>query len=86
MELKTLKVSDKGQISIPQSIRNTMNISQGDELVLLAIEGKILLEKANSVSEKIKDDFEDIVEFNNQSLKEVWDNKDDKIWNSYLEK
>ena len=34
MAIKTVKVSDKGQIAIPQSIRENMGIEKGDELIL----------------------------------------------------
>ncbi|MBI2452460.1 AbrB/MazE/SpoVT family DNA-binding domain-containing protein [Candidatus Pacearchaeota archaeon] len=86
MEIKTIKVSEKGQIAIPVSIREKMGIDKGDELVLFETEGKILLEKAGDVSKKIKDDFKDILKYNEDSLKEVWDNKEDDIWASYLRK
>ena len=82
--MKTIKVSDKGQISIPSSIRQRLGIDKGDNLVLFEIEGKILIEKQQIVSEKIKDDFKDIMHFSEQSLKEVWDNSEDEIWNQYL--
>lgn len=49
--LKTIKVSDKGQISIPNAVRQNLGISKGDELILLEIEGKIIIEK----SDKFKD-------------------------------
>ena len=82
--IKTLRVSEKGQIAIPQIIREQMGIQQGDELVLLQIEGRILLEKAQRTEEKLKDNFKDILRFSEQSLKEVWDNEEDEIWSQYL--
>ena len=82
--IRTIKVSDKGQISIPQSIRNEMGIERGDELILFQIEGKILIEKPQKISEKMQDEFKDILKFSEQSLAEVWDNPEDEIWNSYL--
>lgn len=30
---------------------------------------------------KLKDDFKDLLKFSEESLKEVWDNKQDDIWN-----
>ena len=71
MEIKTVKVSDKGQIAIPISIREKIGIDKGDELILFEIEGKILIEKVNKIS---------------KFFKEVWDNKEDDIWSSYLRK
>jgi AbrB family looped-hinge helix DNA binding protein len=82
--MKTIKVSAKGQIAIPQSMRETLGIGRGDELVVIQIDNKILLEKAQKMEQKLKDDFKDILRFSEQSLKEVWDNKEDDIWNEYL--
>jgi len=86
MEIKTVKVSEKGQIAIPTSMRDAIGINQGDELLLVEAEGRILMEKAKKFSQSIKDDFEDILKHNEKSLKEVWDNKEDDIWSSYLRK
>lgn len=82
--IKTIKVSDKGQIAIPQSIRRKLGIQRGDDLVIFEIKGKLLIEKQQKVSEKIKDEFKDILHFSEQSLNSVWDNPEDEIWNSYL--
>ncbi len=84
-EIKTLRVSDKGQIAIPNSVRQKLGIQRGDNLILFEIEGKILLEKQKNVSEKMKDDFKDVLHFSEKSLKEVWDNSGDEIWSQYLE-
>ena len=84
-QIKTLRVSDKGQIAIPNSVRQKLGIQKGDNLILFEIEGKILLEKQQKVSEKMKDDFKDVLHFSEQSLKEVWDNSEDEIWSQYLE-
>lgn len=84
MIVKTIKVSDKGQIAIPQTIREQVGIKKGDELVIFESNGKILLEKAQKVSAKMKDDFKDLMRFSEQALKDVWGNKQDDIWNSYL--
>ena len=83
MIIKTVKVSDKGQIAIPLNIRKISGINKGDSLIIIQEKGKILIEKA---SERIKDDFSDILRFSEESLKEVWDNEEDNIWNQYLKK
>jgi len=82
--IKTVKVSDKGQIAIPQILRENLGIVKGDDLTIFQVEGKILIEKAQKTEEKIKDDFKDILKFSENSLKEVWDNQEDEIWNEYL--
>lgn len=81
--MKTIKVSDKGQIAIPQSVRELLDISKGDNLVMFQLDGKILLEKAITKKE-IKEEFKDVLHFSEQSLKEVWNNPEDEIWNKYI--
>ncbi len=84
MIIKAIRVSKKGQIAIPVGIRNHANISEGDELLILEQNGKILIEKAEMLSKGIEDDFKDVLKISENSLKEVWDNKEDEIWNQYL--
>ena len=86
MAIKTVKVSEKGQIAIPQSVRESMNIEQGDELILFQMGDKILLEKPQKIEQKIKDDFKDMLKFSEISLRSVWNNKEDDIWSEYLKK
>ncbi|MEK6856621.1 MAG: AbrB/MazE/SpoVT family DNA-binding domain-containing protein [Nanoarchaeota archaeon] len=83
MIIKTVKVSGKGQIAIPLNIRKISGINKGDNLIIIQENGKILIEK---MSEKIKDDFSDILKLSEISLKEVWDNESDEIWNQYIKK
>jgi len=84
--MKTIKVSEKGQIAIPNQIRETLEIEQGDELVIIQVGNKILIEKAQITEKRLKDDFKDILRFSEKSLKEVWNNKSDDIWNHYLKR
>lgn len=86
MIVKSIKVSDKGQIAIPQDIREEAGIKKGDELIIVQDNGKVLLEKTQKISKKMKDDFKDLLKFSEQSLKGVWDNKKDDIWKEYLKK
>lgn len=86
MLIKTIRVSEKGQIAIPREIRERLDISQGDELVMVQNNEQLLIEKAPKVSQQIRDDFKDILQYSEQSLKEVWDNPEDEVWNQYLTK
>jgi AbrB family looped-hinge helix DNA binding protein len=82
--IKTVRVSEKGQIAIPHSIRQIMGIHQGDDLLMFQVDGKILLEKTQKIEQKMKDDFKDILKFSEKSLNKVWDNNEDDIWSKYL--
>ena len=86
MLIKTIRVSEKGQIAIPIEIRERLKIEYGDELVIVQNAEKLLIEKAPRVSKKISEDFSDVLAYSEQSLKEVWDNPTDDIWNQYLKK
>ena len=77
MILKTVKVSDKGQIAIPQDMREGVGIEKGDTLIIIQEDNKLLLEV---ISKKMKDDFKDILRLSEHSLKKVWDNKQDDGW------
>jgi len=52
--IKTVTVSSKGQIVIPEDIRNELAISEGTQLVLLESGGKLILEKDSRVISKMK--------------------------------
>ena len=82
--LKTVKVSDKGQIALPRSVQVSFGINKGDELVMVNVGNKLVLEKLDSVKKKIEDDFSDIAYFNSKSLDEVWNNEEDEVWGEYL--
>ncbi len=83
MIVKTVKVSDKGQIAIPLEIREEAGIEKGDELVLVQEGKKILVEPAVKISKRVKDDFSDLLKLSEKSLKKLWDNKADKVWDNY---
>lgn len=84
MSITTVKVSEKGQIAIPQTVRESLGIQKGDDLLMLQVDGKILLEKSKDAEKIMKDDFKDILKFSEKSLGSVWNNKADDIWRTYL--
>ena len=56
-EITAVKVSDKGQIAIPVSIREIIGIKTGDTLVLIQDGDRILIKKSDKVIKQVKDDF-----------------------------
>jgi len=76
MEAKIVKVTNKGQISIPISIRKSANISEGDELFMIKNDNTILIERIN------KSNFKDLLKHSEKIAKKLWDNEEDEIWNS----
>jgi AbrB family looped-hinge helix DNA binding protein len=86
MKIKTVRISDKGQIAIPIDIRNSLGLKRGDELVLIQTDNKILIEKPGRVIKEVKDIFKDVITLTESSLKKLWLNKEDEIWDEYLKK
>ena len=85
MELKTIKLSEKGQISIPKEIREGMRLKKGDKLVLMTKGQQLILQKADLVLKKLGIEEESIGNMivSEQTLKKDWDNKYDERWNKY---
>ncbi len=86
MKMKTVRVSDKGQIAIPIDIRNSLGLKKGDELILIQTDHKILIEKPRRVIKDIKENFKDVISLTESSLKKLWLNEEDEVWNEYLKK
>ena len=82
--LKTINVSEKGQIAIPREIQESLGIKKGDRLVITAKDKKILIQKATNIEKHIEDDFEDLLRYSESSLEKLWNNKKDDIWEKYL--
>lgn len=77
MIVKTVKVSDKGQIAIPADVREKAGIHRGDNLIIVQEDSKIMIEKE---SKKLKDDFVDLLKHSESVAEELWRNKEDEIW------
>ena len=81
--LKTVNVSEKGQISIPREIRILLGIKKGDRLVLNAKNKKLLIQKATSMAKQMEDSFDPLTKLSERTAKKLWDSKDDEIWNNF---
>jgi len=75
METKIIKVTDKGQISLPVKIRNVLNIGKGDELIITRSEDSIIIRKIK------QEDFSDLLMHSEKVAEKLWDNKEDEVWN-----
>lgn len=82
--LKTIKVSQKGQIAIPAEVQKMTGIKKGDNLIVFIKGKKIMLEKVDTVIAQLTDDFKDVETITENSLKKLWKNEPDDIWERYL--
>jgi len=84
LTFKKVKVSDKGQISIPVEIQRETGIKKGDELLLIRKGPKIVLEKTGRIVEAIEDEFADLQGISEASLRQMWLRKKEDVWDKYL--
>ncbi len=82
--IKTVTVSEKGQISIPRDIRKQLAVEKGSKLVIILKGKKLLISKADDISQLIEDNFADTARRSEHSLREMWGNEEDTVWNRYL--
>jgi AbrB family looped-hinge helix DNA binding protein len=75
MNIKTVKVSDKGQIAIPKEMREILHIEKGDEVILIAEGNIIIIEKVK------KENFKDLLKLSESTVQKIWDNGEDEVWN-----
>mgnify|MGYP001557983934 CR=1 FL=1 len=75
METKIIKVTDKGQISLPIGIRNSLNIGQGDELIIMRDNDALVIKKVK------RENFSDLLKHSEKVAKKLWGNKGDEVWN-----
>lgn len=83
VHVRTIKVSQKGQVSIPTDIRKKMKIKKGDDLVMMVKDSKIVLEKSEDVGLLLDAEFSDVKAITEKGLKKLWLNRHDEAWNKY---
>ncbi|MEK6757920.1 MAG: AbrB/MazE/SpoVT family DNA-binding domain-containing protein [Nanoarchaeota archaeon] len=76
MEAKIIKVTNKGQISLPTKIRTALNIMQGDDLIITQRDKSLVIRKIK------KDDFQDLLKHSEKVAEKLWGNKSDEVWNN----
>ena len=76
MEIKIIKVTNKGQISLPVGIRDSLNIKQGDELFITKDKGAIMIKKVK------REDFSYLLKHSEKVARKLWNNKEDEVWDN----
>ncbi|MBI5064695.1 AbrB/MazE/SpoVT family DNA-binding domain-containing protein [Candidatus Woesearchaeota archaeon] len=82
IDIKTVTVSEKGQISIPTSIRALAGIEKGDTLLLIHEKDQILLKKAKRLHKETKDEFSHLLKHSEDVAKKLWGSKADDVWDT----
>jgi AbrB family looped-hinge helix DNA binding protein len=67
-ELKTTKLSSKGQLIIPEEVRQKLGLKSGDEFVVVAEDDVIMLKSINKPS---LDEFQSLIDQARESAKQA---------------
>ncbi len=84
---ETIKVSSPGQIVIPERMREELGIEEGEKLVLIKDEKRVILEKENDFLQSLRDREErkSWIALGEKAFSKIWDNeKDERVWKKYL--
>ena len=82
-EIKTVTISDKGQICLPVAFRNHLKLNKGSSLILFLKDDTIIIKKTENI---LKDSFskdDKLYLLSEKALKKTWDNDKDERWNKY---
>ena len=82
IDMKTVRVSEKGQIAIPSDMREHVGIKKGDTLVLIQEKGRILLQKVEPIKEDARGEFEHLLKHSESVAKKFWSSKADDVWDT----
>ena len=76
LEIRTAKITEKGQIVIPKDIRNLKGFKEGAKIAVLAFEDRIELRPVGRITQKM---FTALA--SEKSLAKDWNSKeDDRAW------
>ena len=86
--IEIVTVSSRGQIVIPERIRDELGIEEGIKLVLVKDDTTVILQKEEQFMKKLKVQEEERrawITLGEAAFAKVWDNpKDDDVWKKHL--
>ena len=71
MQTYTVRLRERGQLTIPQAVRDNLAVKEGDALTLIEIDGLLLLEPKQLLSPKLTEQFSKQMDEAGMSLAEL---------------
>jgi len=81
MMVRTARLTDKGQLTLPVDALRALNARKGTEFLLIQEAERILLVKATAVGQAVVDDLGGWSALSAPALHELWNNEEDDVWN-----
>ena len=83
-KIRTVAVNERGQIVIPEDVRNDIGIDKSSTLVLIERGNEIVLKRESDVFETIESEDKFWRILSHEGMKKAW-SKDDEIWDKIYE-
>ena len=84
VRIRSVLMNDRGQIVIPEDMRNGMKLGKKEALILIERGNEIIIRKESAVAEKIRDEEKAWKAVSMESLRKAW-GKEDEIWDKIAE-
>ncbi len=79
VKIRTVSMNERGQIVIPQEMRNDMKIDKTSILVLIEKNNELIIRKETDVLKSLDDEEVFWKKMTKRSIERAWDKEDD-IW------
>lgn len=80
MIVKTVKVSSKGQITLPSDTLRALKARKGSEFLLVQEGDHIVLVRAEHVAKRVVDDLGGWENLASPAFADLWGSKADEVW------
>ena len=81
MLVKTVKLSEKGQVTLPADALRELGARKGTEFLFIQDGDRMLLVKADAVGRKVLDEFGGWEGLAGPAFEELWGTQADEVWN-----
>ncbi|MFH1589714.1 MAG: AbrB/MazE/SpoVT family DNA-binding domain-containing protein [archaeon] len=88
--IDTMKVSSRGQVVIPESMRKKLNIEEGTKLIIKEVENKLIIELEKEFLQNLellekRKENQGWLSIAEKNMENLWNNKEDENeWSKYL--
>lgn len=80
MLVKTVKVSEKGQITLPAEALRALNAGKGTEFLVIQEGDRLLLVKADRVGRRVLDELGGWEALAAPAFEDLWNTDADEVW------
>jgi bifunctional DNA-binding transcriptional regulator/antitoxin component of YhaV-PrlF toxin-antitoxin module len=81
MLVRTVRLTSKGQLSLPVDTLRALHLRKGAEFLLVQDGDRIILVPSQNVGKRVVDDLKGFEALALPAFKDVWDNETDEAWN-----